>query len=341
MKLKEIAEIINGKIIGQEDLEISGISGISDVKEGEITFLSDTKYLKDLINSKASAVILKEPIEGFEKPFIIVENPQYAFAKLLSIFYPKTPGFVGIHENTYISSKASIDKDVTVYPFVYISDNVVIGSGTVLYPGVYVGERSSIGKNCLIYPNVTIREDVKIGDNVTIHAGSVIGADGFGYVFKDGVHHKIPQVGGVIIEDDVEIGANVTIDRATTGYTIIGKGTKIDNLVQIGHNVRVGENTILVAQVGIGGSSFIGDYCILGGQVGVADHAVIEAGTMVGAKSGIMPGRLNKGLYSGVPAIPHKEWLKATSIFSKLPEVYKRIKELEELIKKLEDRLKG
>jgi UDP-3-O-[3-hydroxymyristoyl] glucosamine N-acyltransferase len=338
MKLKEIAEIINGRIIGRDDIDITGVSGITDAKDGEITFLSDKRYLKDLMNSDAAAVILKEPIEGLKKSFVIVENPLYAFAKLLSFFHKKTRDFEGIHKNTYISDRASISKDVTIYPFVYIADDVTIETGTVLFPGVYVGERSYIGKNCLIYPNVTIREDVKIGDNVIIHSGSVIGADGFGYVFDSGIHHKIPQIGGVIIEDDVEIGANSTIDRATTGNTVIGKGSKIDNLVQIGHNVKIGENTILVAQVGIGGSSFIGNYCVLGGQVGVSDHADVETGTMVGAKSGIMPGKLSKGIYSGIPVIHHKEWLKAVSIFSKLPDIYKRIKELEDKIKQSEEK---
>jgi UDP-3-O-[3-hydroxymyristoyl] glucosamine N-acyltransferase len=202
---------------------------------------------------------------------------------------------------------------------------------------VFIGEGTVIGNNCILYPHVTLRERVFIGDRVIIHSGSVIGSDGFGYVFDKGKYHKIPQVGGVIVGDDVEIGSNVSVDRATTGDTIIGKGTKIDNLAQIGHNVKIGNNSIIVAQVGIGGSSEIGDYVTIGGQVGIADHTRIESETMLGAKSGVM-GHMPKGIYSGAPAIPHRDWLKSKAICAKLPELYKKIKELEEKIYALERR---
>ncbi len=332
MKLREIASLIDGRIIGDKEIEITGVSGISDVKEGDITFLSSTRLLNELKKSRAAAVILKETVAGLEKPSIVVKNPQYAFAKLLSHFYAKPHPYKGIHKNAYVSDNANIGQNVTIYPFAYIADGASIGSGTVVYPGVFIGEKSTIGENCLIYSNVTIREGVTIGSSVIIHAGAVIGSDGFGYVFEQGAHQKIPQVGGVIIEDNVEIGSNVTIDRATTGNTTICKGTKIDNLVQIGHNVQIGKNVILVSQVGIAGSSKIGDSVILGGQVGVADHTVIESGTMVGAKGGVM-GEIKHGIYSGMLPMPHKEWLKAMAIFAKLPEINKKIRELEEKIK--------
>jgi UDP-3-O-[3-hydroxymyristoyl] glucosamine N-acyltransferase len=332
MKLKEIADLIGGEIIGGEDVEITGAAGISDAKEGDITFLSSAKLLKALKNSSAAAVIVKKPVEGIERPQIIAKNPQYAFAKLLSHFYVKPHPCSGISKSAFVSDTAIMGQDVTIYPFAYISDGVNIGSGTVIYPGVFIGKNSSIGEKCLIYPNVAIREGVAIGSRVIIHANAVIGSDGFGYVFEDGIHQKIPQVGGVIIEDDVEIGANVTIDRATTGNTVIGKGTKIDNLVQIGHNVTVGKNVILVAQVGIAGSSKIGDGVVLGGQVGVADHTTIETGTMIGAKGGAM-GEMKRSVYSGILPMPHREWLKAMAVFAKLPELHKKIKELEEKIK--------
>ncbi|MDI6727813.1 MAG: UDP-3-O-(3-hydroxymyristoyl)glucosamine N-acyltransferase [Thermodesulfovibrionales bacterium] len=331
MKLKDIANLIGGEIIGDGQLDITGAAGISDAKEGDITFLSGTKLLNELKNSKASAVIVKGYVKGLEKPQIITKNPHYAFAQLLSRFYVKPHPCMGISKNAFVSDTAIIGQDVTIYPFAYISDGVNIGSGTVIYPGVFIGKNSSIGEKCLIYPNVAVREGVAIGSRVIIHANAVIGSDGFGYVFEDGMHQKIPQVGGVIIENDVEIGANVTIDRATTGNTVIGKGTKIDNLVQIGHNVTVGKNVILVAQVGIAGSSKIGDGVILGGQVGVADHTTIEAGTMIGAKSGAM-GEMKRNVYSGMLPMPHREWLKAMAVFAKLPELYKKVKELEEKI---------
>ncbi|MFN3395218.1 MAG: UDP-3-O-(3-hydroxymyristoyl)glucosamine N-acyltransferase [Thermodesulfovibrionales bacterium] len=334
MRLREIAEIISGEIKGDPEIEIKGVSGVTDAVAGEITFLSDRRYLKDCLSSKASAVIVREFIDDLKKPQIKVKNPYYAFAILLEHFHPREKEKEGISPDAHVSEGARIGRGVTIYPFVYVSEGAEIGDNSVVYPFVHIGRGSIVGSSCLIYPNVTIREGVKIGNRVIIHAGAVIGSDGFGYVFEQGRHHKIPQVGGVIIGDDVEIGANVTIDRATTGNTIIGNGTKIDNLVQIGHNVRVGENTIIVAQVGIGGSTTIGKYVMLGGQAGVSDHATIEDGTMVGAQSGVM-GHLKQGIFSGTPVIPHREWLKASALFARLPEILKRIKEIEDKLERL------
>lgn len=335
MKLHDIAKIVAGSLSADYDIEISGVAGISEAREGDITFLSGTRLLKDLRNSRASAVLVKDFIGDLEKPQIKTADPQYAFARLLSYFYVKPHPVKGISDKAFVATGASIGSNVTVYDFAYIAEGVTIGSGSVIYPGVFIGEGSSVGEGCLIYPNVTIREKVLIGNRVIVHANTVIGSDGFGYVFAEGRHNKIPQVGGVIIEDDVEIGAGVTIDRATTGTTIIGKGTKIDNLVQVAHNVRVGRNVILVAQMGIAGSARIGDGVLIGGQVGIADHAVIEAGTMIGGQSGVL-GDVGKGVYSGTPAIPHRNWLKSSALFAKLPEMNKRIDELEEKVKKLE-----
>lgn len=335
MKLRELTSMFDCEIIEDGETEITGASGISEAKEGDITFLSDRRWLKEINNSRASAVIVKDFNKDIRKPQVKTKNPQYAFAKLLSYFYIKPQPFKGISKSSFVSEKSHIAHNVTIYDFAYISDGAVVGSKSVIYPGVFIGENSKIGEECLIYPNVTIREGVSIGNRVIIHPGTVIGSDGFGYVFEEGAHHKIPQVGGVIIEDDVEIGANVTVDRATTGNTIIGRGAKIDNLVQIGHNVHIGRNVILVAQVGIAGSSVIGDGVVLGGQVGVADHTNIEAGTMVGAKSGAM-GDVKCGIYSGAPMIPHREWLKASALFARLPEIKKKIEELEKKIKSME-----
>lgn len=338
MKLSEIAKLFNAQIKGDENIDIYGVKGIEDADKGDITYVVGSKYIELAKESKASAFILKEKIEGLDKPQLIVEHPQFVFAKLLEIFYVRTHPYKGISESAFVSPTAKVGNNVTVYPFVFIDEESFVGNNTVIYPFTFIGKKSSVGSDCLIYPNVTIREGVKIGNRVIIHAGSVIGSDGFGYIFHEGKHNKIPQVGGVIIEDDVEIGACVTIDRATTGNTIIGKGTKIDNLVQIAHNVKIGRNVIIVAQVGIAGSSSIGDGCILAGQVGISDHAEIEAGTIITAKSGVMPGKLPRGIYSGIPIFPHRDWLKANAIFQKLPELYKKIKELEEKIKKLEDK---
>jgi UDP-3-O-[3-hydroxymyristoyl] glucosamine N-acyltransferase len=340
VKLKEIAALLNGEVIGpaeRDDIEISGVSGINEAKEGDITFISAKKYIKDLPKCKASCVIVKEPIDSISITQLKVPNPYLAFAKLLEHFYVKPQKPIGISKDAIISDAVKIGIDVSIFPFSYISDNVLIGDRTFIYPFVFVGENTIIGEECIIYPNVVLRENVKISNRVIIHSGSVIGSDGFGYVFEEGKHHKIPQVGGVIVEDDVEIGSNVSIDRATTGNTIIGRGTKIDNLAQIAHNVKIGENSIIVAQVGIGGSTEIGNYVTLGGQVGVSDHVKIEPQTAIGAQSGVM-GHVKKGIYSGTPIIPHRDWLRAQAIFAKLPELNKKIKELEEKIRELERR---
>lgn len=340
MKLQEVARLIDGEIIGDPETVIKGAAGISDASEGDITFLSNMKFVKECSESKASCVIVKDLVPDIKKTQLKVTNPHYAFAKLLEHFYVKPFVPSGISDKAYVSDKAWIGKDTSIFPMVFVSDDVSIGDRTVIYPGVFIGRNSSIGDECILYPNVTIRENVKVGRRVIIHPGTVIGSDGFGYVFENGVHYKIPQIGGVIIGDDVEIGANVTIDRATTGNTVIGKGTKIDNLVQVAHNVKIGENSIVVAQVGIAGSTEIGNFVMLGGQVGVADHTKIDDGVMVGAQSGAM-GHVKKGVYSGSPMIPHRDWLRSIAIFSKLPELNKKIRELEDKIEAIERRQKN
>jgi len=339
MKLRELAELIGAEFQGPpgaESVEISGAAGISDAREGQITFLSGGKFISELNKSGAAAVLVKDFIPGIDKPQVKTDNPLYAFAKLLGHFYVKPRQHTGISKNAFVSAEAEIAGDVTIYDFAYISGKVKIGSCAIIFPGVFIGESCIIGEDCTIYPNVTIRENTIIGNRVIIHPNAVIGADGFGYVFEEGRHNKIPQVGNVRIEDDVEVGAGVTIDRATTGTTSIGKGTKIDNLVQLAHNVRVGNNVILAAQTGISGSSNIGDGSMLGGQVGVADHASVEAGSMIAAQSGVM-GKMKRGVYGGYPAIPHREWLKASALFARLPELKKRIEELEEKIRLLQE----
>jgi UDP-3-O-[3-hydroxymyristoyl] glucosamine N-acyltransferase len=335
MTIKEFAEIVKGEVTGDPSREITGAAGISDASEGDITFVSGARYAKHLTGSKAACVIVKDLIPGLATPQIRVSNPHYAFAKALECFHPHPVHAPVISERSYVAETAIIGRDVSIYPHVYIGEDAVIGDGTVILPGVYIGNGTKIGSRCLIFPNVTIREGVSIGDRVTVHAGTVIGSDGFGYVFEQGVHYKIPQVGGVIIGDDVEIGSNVSVDRATTGNTVIGNGTKIDNLVQVAHNVKIGRNSLIVAQVGIAGSTEMGDFVVIGGQSAVADHSTIEAGTMIAGQSGIK-GNVAKGIYAGSPAIPHATWLRAQALFGRLPELNKRIKDLEEKVKRLE-----
>lgn len=336
MKLQEIADLVSGELVaGAEQPDITGVAGIADAMDGDITYVSGQKFVEKALQSSASAFIVGEVFPSIKKPQIRVKNPQIAFALLLRHFYVKPHAFLGVSDRAHVTPGAQIGPDTTVYPLAFIDESARIGARTVIYPGVYVGRDSVIGDDCVIHPNVSIYHETSIGSRVIIHAGSVIGADGFGYVWSEGSHNKIPQVGGVVIEDDVEIGANVTIDRATTGSTVIGRGTKIDNMVQVAHNVKVGAHAIIVAQAAIAGSCKLGDGVIVGGQVGIADHVNIEAGTMIGSQSGIMSD-LKRGVYFGSPAMGHREWLKSSAIFQKLPDMKKRIQELEARLASLE-----
>ncbi len=331
MRLRELAARIDAKPLSDADIEIKGVGGLDSLKEGYLTFITSNRLIPRLRASAAAAVIVKEPITGVDIPQIAAEDPLLAFARALELFYvqPHRPG--GVMQGAAVADSVRLGRDVTVYPMSFLAEGVAVGDRTVIYPGVFIGNDTSIGEDCIIHPNVTIREGITIGARVIIHSGAVVGSDGFGYVLSGGRHCKIPQVGGVIIEDDVEIGASVTIDRATTGNTRIGEGTKIDNLVQIGHNVSIGKHCIIIAQVGIGGSTEIGNYVTLAGQVGVSDHTQIEDGCVVGAMSGVV-GKLQKGVYSGIPVMPHFKWLRVRALYERLPELQKKIKEIEEKI---------
>jgi UDP-3-O-[3-hydroxymyristoyl] glucosamine N-acyltransferase len=337
LRLGEIARLLGGEVLGDPEVEIRGVSGVEDAREGDITFALGKKMAALASQGRAACIMVKEPIAETDKAQLKVDDPHYAFAVLLGHFYGRPRGPAGISGLAFVAEGAALAEGVSVHAFAYVSDGVSIGKRSVIYPGVFLGEGVMIGEDCAIHPNVVLREGVSVGDRVIIHAGTVVGADGFGYIQRGGTHHKVPQVGGVTIGDDVEIGANVTIDRATTGVTAIGRGTKIDNLVQVAHNVKVGENSILVAQSGIAGSSVIGNSVVLAGQTGVSDHVKIESGTVIGAQSGVMSD-LSRGFYSGSPAMPHREWLKAVSLFARLPELSKRIQALEDRIKEMERR---
>jgi len=341
MKITEIAEILKCKPIIRKDVEIKSISPIEKAKENDLSFLSNPKYEKYLNTTKAGCVIVSDKVNTKQYPklnFILCKNPYLAFAKIIRFLYLPKPPEPMVSNNVHIDPKAKIDKTARIEDFTFIGENAKIGKQTRIMPFVYVGENVTIGDNCIIYPNVTIRENCVIGNNVIIHAGSVIGSDGFGYADTEtGEHLKIPQIGNVVIEDDVEIGACVTIDRAALESTIVKRGTKIDNLVQIGHNVTVGENSILVAQTGISGSTKIGKNVILAGQTGIAGHLNIADNVIITAKSGVGSNIRKAGVYSGIPVYDHKDWLKSSAVMPKLYEMYKKIKELEKRIKELED----
>ncbi|MBI5675818.1 MAG: UDP-3-O-(3-hydroxymyristoyl)glucosamine N-acyltransferase [Nitrospirae bacterium] len=330
MKLREIAGIIGGRILGDPDIEITGVSGIHEAKPGDITFLSGKKKSFDLSVIKASAIIAKEEIKGLAlASILLVDNPYLAFAKALELFHKKPYKPSGISNKAIIGNNVSFGNDVSIYPLAYVSDNAQIGSRVSIFPGVYIGEGVIIGDDSVIYPNVSIIEGTRIGSRVTVYSGTVIGSDGFGYVPVNGTYYKMPQVGGVIIEDEVEIGANVTIDRATTADTIIGFGTKIDNSVHIAHNVKIGKHCIIIAQVGISGSVEIGNGVIIGGQAGVIEHIKIGNDAVISAKTGVTEDVPNEQVTSGYPSMPHKTWLRAQSNLRKLPNYIKRIQELE------------
>ena len=341
VSLSQIADWAKGKIVGDPQLRIIGVSSIEEAKPGEIAFVANSKYYSKAAATRASALMVKEKIDGVQSALVIVEDPYFAFAQLIAYFHPPRRYPPGIDPKAAVGQGVILGAEASIGPFVTLEERVKIGDRVRLGAGVFVGEGSEIGEGSLIYPNVTIREGVKIGKRVIIHSGTVIGGDGFGFAPREGKYHKIPQVGGVIIEDDVELGANVTVDRATLGNTVIGRGTKVDNLVQVGHNVVVGADCILVSQVGISGSAKIGDRVTLAGQVGVAGHLTIGEGAVVGGKSGVTKDIPPHENVTGFPTIPHKTWLKAQSSFPHLPELRKRVKALEEQIGRLEKRLES
>jgi UDP-3-O-[3-hydroxymyristoyl] glucosamine N-acyltransferase len=340
-KLKEIVEITGGEVIGDDAVEIESVARIEEAREGQIAFLANLKYSKYLSQTGASAIIVpKDVSEVKNKSLLCVEDPYYAFLQVLNIFHPPK-SFIekGIHASAVIDSSAELSEDLSIGPFVYIGKGCRIGKRSVLMPGVVMYDDVVIGEDCLIHANVCLREKVRIGDRVILHNGVVVGGDGFGFAPKDGKYHKIPQVGTVVIENDVEIGANTTIDRATLGETRIYAGAKLDNLIQVGHNCTVGENTVIAAQTGLSGSTHIGKGVRVGGQAGFAGHLTVGDGAAVGAQSGVSKSVPPGQMVFGYPARPHMEAMRIDGALRRLPKLIKEMKELRESIKKLEQDL--
>lgn len=337
---KQIADFIGGKVEGDINATVNTFAKIEEGTKGAISFLSNPKYIHYIYDTQSSIVLINNDVE-LERPvsttLIRVENAYECVAKLLQLYDAARPKKQGIDSLAFISPKATIGENVYIGAFAYIGDNVVIGNGTMVYPHATIGDYVKIGEKCKIYPNVVIYEGCKLGNEVTIHSGSVIGADGFGFAPNTEGYAKIPQIGIVTIEDNVEIGANTCIDRSTMGSTIIRKGVKLDNLIQVAHNVEIGENTVMSAQVGIAGSTKIGSWCMFGGQVGLAGHITVGDKTFLGAQSGV-PGNI-KGDQTliGTPPMEPKAYFKSQAIFRKLPDMYKQINELQKQL----DELKG
>ena len=338
VRLTAIAELVSGQIVGNEDVVVTGASSLTEAGPGDLAYVAEARFDKPAKASRAAAFVVSRPIPDLRAPQIAVDHPAYAFARIVQHFFCAVRKARGVAAQIVQGEEVSIGRDASIWPFVTLGDRVRIGDRVTLFPGVFIGEGSSIGDDTVVYPNVAILEGTSIGSRVVIHSGSVIGSDGFGYVQHQGRHHKIPQIGTVTIEDDVELGANVTVDRATFGRTVIQRGTKVDNLVQIAHNVSIGAHSILVAQVGIAGSTTLGNYVIIGGQVGIADHLTVGDQAMIAAQSGVAQSVESKQIVSGTPAIPHQQWLKAQGAFSRLPELRQHLRELEQRVRQLESR---
>jgi UDP-3-O-[3-hydroxymyristoyl] glucosamine N-acyltransferase len=338
ISLRDIARLVKGEVLGDENLSISGINGLDAAEPGEISFLTSRRYQSGLFHTRASAVIVKEKTLLYDGAQVVVENPKLAYSKVAALFAPEVPRFSGISKQAFCHERCRLGEKVSIYPNVFVGEGAEIGDETTLFPGVYIGNNVQIGRKTILYPNVTVLDGCRIGNEVIIHAGTVIGSDGFGFVQEAGHSLKIAQLGMVQIDDQVEIGANNCIDRAAFGRTWIQRGVKTDNLVQIAHNVTIGEDSIVVAQAGISGSVKVGRQVMLGGQVGVADHLEIGDRVMVASQSGVAKSIPSGEIVSGTPTMPHRLWLRSSTLFQQLPEFNRRIKELERRLKGIEEK---
>jgi len=333
--LFEIAQHVSGKVIGDGRVVIRKVAPIEEAGTGDITFLANPRFRRFLSDCRATAIIVgpgivKDAPDRAGQGYLEVAHPYLAFAQVLQLFVPSARLNRQISPLAHVDASATVETDVTVFPHVYIGERAKVGRGTALYPGVFLDRETWVGEDCVLHANVVVREGCRLGNRVILHAGVVIGSDGFGYAGEGDHRLKIPQVGSVVVEDDVEIGANTTVDRATLGRTVIGRGTKIDNLVQIAHNVIIGENSIIAAQAGIAGSTRIGKDVTLAGQAGVINHVTIGDGAKIGPQAGVVqsvaPGAV---LSSALSAAPHHQWLKVMTLLPQLPKLWSTVRNLE------------
>lgn len=333
--LGELAEKLEGELTGDRNLRVGNIRGMEEAGCGDLAILLGKKFASLLEKTKASCAVVPEGVKKAKIPIIQCKNPNLAYKKAAELILPhRIPHPAGIHKTVSFGENVTLAKNVTIGAYSVIEDNVRIGAGTIIYAHCYIGRSVEIGENVLIYPNVSVREEVKIGNRVIIHSGCVVGSDGFGYERTGKGHEKIPHIGNVILEDDVELGACVTVDRAKIAHTKIGRGTKIDNLVQIAHNVTIGENCIVASQCGISGSVKIGNNVAMGGQVGMVDHVEIGDNVMIAARAAIMKSVPANMIMWGIPARPLKKAKMIYALRDKLPEIYERLKALEKKIGK-------
>jgi len=325
----DIAKLLSGEVSGDGTVTLTGFAPADVAKAGDLTFAENEAYFARADASAASAILVEGKFTSDKKVLIRVPNARVAFAKVLPLFFPETTFPPGIHATAIVAASAEIARTAHVGPYCVIGENARIGARTVLQGCDWVGANSQLADDVNLFPNVTLYPNTQIGSHVRVHAGTVIGSDGFGYVLDDGIHRKIPQIGNVVIGDDVEIGAGVTIDRGALGATTIGRGTKIDNLVQVAHNVSIGEHCLVVAQVGIAGSTKLGDYCVLAGQVGLAGHLKIGNRVVVAAQSGVMRDIPDGQKMFGYPAIPDREAKRQMIALQQLPDLLHRVAKLE------------
>ena len=338
---KQIAEFLGGAVDGNENATVHTFAKIEEGVPGALSFLSNPKYTHYLYNTESSIVLVAKdfkPEHLVKATLVRVNDPYESLAKLMALYTSMKPVKTGISSTASISGKAVIGKDVYIGPFVVIEDGVTVGDNTRIDPHVTVGEGVSIGNNCIIYPNVTIYHGCKVGNNCILHAGCVIGADGFGFAPTPAGYEKIPQIGIVELEDDVEIGANTCVDRSTMGRTIIRKGVKLDNLIQVAHNVEIGNHTVISGQSGIAGSSKIGSWCMIGGQSGISGHLSLGNRVNMGAKTGVISNLKDEQNVMGYPAFDYKSFLRSSIIFRKLPEMSKELEELRKEINEMKSK---
>jgi UDP-3-O-[3-hydroxymyristoyl] glucosamine N-acyltransferase len=339
--LKELAEYLGGIVRGDETCRVNGLAPLESAGPDKITFLANPKYAAKVAETGAGAVLMAPGAENHGRNVIEVANPYLAFAKLLTLFYVQPHAPRGVLPEACVGSNPVLGEDISIYPGAVIGDNCAIGDRSVIYPGAVIYDGVTIGSDTVIHANAVIRERCRIGSRCVIQPGAVIGSDGFGYAPDGRAYYRIPQIGIVVLEDDVEIGANTTIDRAALDVTLIRRGAKIDNLVQVAHNCQIGEDCAIASQVGISGSTKVGNHVTLGGQVGIAGHLTIGDNVMVGAKTGIPNSLAANAGYSGIPVQPHKSWLRSMAVVSNLPELKKTVHGLEKRIAELEERIKA
>ena len=334
--LKQLAALIDGDVFGDDSLEITRLAPIDGAGPGDITFIANPKYLSYLGQTSASAVLVDRPLDRKDIAYLVCKNPYLAFAKVLTHLNVKRPEPLGVLPGAHVADSAVLGQGVTIYPGVVIGEHVEIGDGAILYPNVVVYDNVKIGQDCLIHGGCIIREGSQIGNRVILQPNAVIGSDGFGFAPDGEAYYKIPQVGIVVVEDDVEIGAATCIDRAAMGVTRIGHGTKLDNMVQIAHNVTVGPHTVMAAQAGVAGSAKVGRHCTFGGQSAIAGHIEVGDNLTLGGRGGVTGNIEGNQVVSGVPAIPHRDWLKSSMVFSHLPNMKKEITALKRQLEALQ-----